>query len=137
MSKSVVEIPEGNDVFGVSTQAFTDWQYAPAVRAGGLLFVAGLVGVKADGTVPVSVAEQTELAFQRIAEVLRLEGLGMGDLVEVVSYHVDLKQHLDDFLPVKKRHFVEPFPAWTLIGIEALGLPELKIEIKVVAALKV
>ncbi|WP_341963576.1 Rid family hydrolase [Pseudomonas sp. RC10] len=137
MSKSVVEIPEGNDVFGVSTQAFTDWQYAPAVRAGGLLFVAGLVGVKADGTVPVSVAEQTELAFQRIAEVLRLEGLGMGDLVEVVSYHVDLNQHLDDFLPVKKRHFVEPYPAWTLIGIEALGLPELKIEIKVVAALKV
>lgn len=136
MTKFVVNIPEQNTVYGASTQAFTEWQYSPAVRAGGLLFIAGTVGVKADGSIPESVAEQTELAFQRIEELLRLEGLTLSDLVEVVSYHVDVKQNLQQFLPVKKRYFVEPFAAWTLIGVEALGLPELKVEIKVVAALK-
>ena len=78
--------------------------------------------------------EQTELAFVRLEEILRLEGLTMADLVEVVSYHVDLKANLDAFMPVKARHFARPYPAWTLIGVEALGLPELKIEIRATAA---
>ena len=45
----------------------------------------------------------------------------MADLVEVVSYHVDLKKNLADFLPVKERYTVRPFPAWSIIGVDALG----------------
>ena len=60
----------------------------------------------------------------------------MADLVEVVSYHVDLEKNLPDFMPAKTRYFQKPFPAWTIIGIQALALHELKVEVRSVAALK-
>lgn len=132
-NKSIVDIPASNAVYGESVGGFDKWAYSAAVRANGFLFIAGAVGIRADGSIPGSVQEQSELAFMRLQEILRLEALAMGDLVEVVSYHVDLRANLDAFLPVKARHFVRPFPAWTLIGVEALGSSELKVEIRATA----
>jgi enamine deaminase RidA (YjgF/YER057c/UK114 family) len=83
-----------------------------------------------------SAGEQAELALQRTAGILRLEGLTMADLVEVVSFHVDLAKNLADFLPVKERYTVRPFPAWSIIGVDALAGPKLKIEIRSIAALR-
>jgi enamine deaminase RidA (YjgF/YER057c/UK114 family) len=96
------------------------------VRAAGLLFIAGVVGVRPDGTLPESAAEQGELALPRTAAILRLAGLGMADLVEVVSYHVDLHDHLQAFMPIKDRYFVQPYPAWSIIGVAALARPQIK-----------
>ena len=134
--KQILEIPHDNAVFGVSSAAFEKYGYSPAVRAGGLLFIAGVVGVKPDGTVPESVAEQGELALLRTAEILRLQGLTMTDLVDIVSYHVDIGNTLHDFIPVKERHFQRPFPTWTIIGVEALARSPLKIEIRSIAAFR-
>lgn len=80
VGKRVLEIPGDNAVFGASGFAFEKYGYSPAVRAGGLLFMAGVVGARSDGAVPESVAEQAELAFQRTTEILRLEGLTTADL---------------------------------------------------------
>lgn len=113
---------------------YEKYGYSPAVRAGGLLFIAGEVGFAVDGSIPASPADQAELALLRTAEILRLEGLTMADVVDVVSYHVDLEANLGEFLPVKARHTARPFPAWSIIGVQALALPELKIEIKSIAA---
>jgi enamine deaminase RidA (YjgF/YER057c/UK114 family) len=134
--KRVVEIPKTNQLYGKSTRAFEEYKYSPAVRAGGLLFIAGVVGMHADGSIPESVAEQTDLAFQRLAELLRVDGLSMEDLVEIVSHHVDLPNTLPEVMPIKERHIVRPFPAWTILGIECLAEPKLKIEIRAVAALR-
>ncbi len=136
MSKVVVEIPTDNPLWKSDHRAFDSYGYSPAVRAGGLLFIAGVVGFRPDGSIPASVSEQAELALQRTQELLRLEGLTMGDLVEVVSYHVDLEHNLASFMPAKERYFERPFPTWTIIGIQALALPELKVEIRSVAALR-
>ena len=134
--KQGLEVPKDNAIYGASQAAFEKYGYSPAVRAGGLLFIAGAVGVRPDGTVPESVAEQGELALRRTAEILRLEGLSMADLVDVTSYHVGIADNLKEFLPVKERYFERPFPSWTIIGVEALARPVLKIEIRSVAALR-
>ena len=136
MTKSILDIPKDNPHFKGDHWTFEKYGYSAAVRAGGLLFIAGVVGFRPDGTIPESVAEQSELALRRTQELLRLDGLTMADLVEVVSYHVDLEMNLPDFIPAKERYFEKPFPAWTIIGIHALALPELKVEIRSVAALK-
>lgn len=134
MGKEAIQIPKDNALFAGSQAAFEKFGYSPAVRAGGLLFIAGLVGIRPDGTVPESIAEQTEWALRRTAEILRLEGLTMADLVEVVSYHVDIDRNLAEFLPVKERFMSRPFPGWSIIGIEGLTRPALKIEIRSIAA---
>ncbi|MBA4286271.1 MAG: hypothetical protein C0434_12140 [Xanthomonadaceae bacterium] len=136
MPKTIVEIPEDNPQFKGDHWTFEEYGYSAAVRAGGLLFIAGIVGFRPDGTIPESVAEQSELALKRTAELLRLEGLTMADLVEVVSYHVDLAKNLPDFIAAKERYFQKPFPTWTILGIQALALPALKIEVRSIAALK-
>lgn len=134
--KQVLQITKENPVYGASSSAFEQYGYSPAVRAGGLLFIAGSVGIRPDGSIPASAAEQGELAMRRLVEILRLEQLTMADVVEVVSYHVDIDHNLASFMPVKQRYFERPFPAWTILGVAGLALPELKIEIRATAALR-
>jgi len=130
-----LRLPENDPTFG-SNKVFDLFQYAPAVKAGGLVFIAGQVGIRPDGTVPESAEEQIELAFKRLAAILKHEGLGFEDLVELVSYHVRIDEQLDQFRAIKERFITRDFPAWTILGMASLARPNLLIEIKAVAAAK-
>jgi enamine deaminase RidA (YjgF/YER057c/UK114 family) len=134
MASRAIEIPEGNEVFGVTAGAFERFGYSAAVRSNDLLFIAGLIGLRPDGTCPEDIEGQTEWALRRTEEVLRLEGLELTDLVEVVSYHVDIHANLPGFLEVKNRFFKESLPAWSMIGASGLATPGRLIEVRSVAA---
>ena len=133
MTTHTVEIPEGNAVFGQTTSAFDSFGYSAAVRAHGHLFIAGTIGRRADGTIPETIAEQTEIAIRKIEEILRLESLGLTALIDVTSYHVDIHQHLPGFVAAKQRLIKAPYPAWTIIGVSALASPGLLVEIRATA----
>ncbi|WP_087686884.1 RidA family protein [Pandoraea sp. PE-S2R-1] len=128
-----LRLPEDDATFG-GNRIFDLFQYSPAVTANGLVFIAGQIGLRADGTIPESPTEQIDAAFKRIAAVLTQLGLDFTDVVELVSYHTDLTSHLPDFRAVKAQYIRSDFPAWTILGIAALARPELIVEIKVVAA---
>ena len=128
-----LRLPEDHPVFG-GNRVFDLFQYSPSVRAGGLVFIAGQVGIRADGTVPDGAEEQIELAFERLGAILAQQGLGFGDLVELVSYHVRIDEQLAAFRAIKERYITRDFPAWTILGVAALARPNLQVEIKAVAA---
>jgi enamine deaminase RidA (YjgF/YER057c/UK114 family) len=136
MNKLALEIPPNSPVFEGTRQLFENFGFSPAVRAGGLLFISGQVGLRPDGSVPDDIAEQTECVFARTDEILRLSGLDPSDLVEVVSYHVDMAQNMPGFLAVKKAFTVRPYPAWTMVGVPVLARSTFKIEIRSVAAFR-
>ena len=127
-----LRLAEDNPVFG-GNKVFDLFRYSPAVRGAGLLFIAGQVGMRADGSIPETAAEQADFAFQRLGEILRNEGLGFGDLAELVTFHVDIGSQLTAFRDVKDRYVTQEFPAWTIVGVAALARPNLLIEIKAVA----
>ena len=135
MSKRIVTLPPTHPMFG-GNKVFEAFRYSPAVRAGGLLYVAGQVGVRPDGTVPGDAPEQIDLAFQRLGAILQHEGLGFEDLVDLTSYHVRIDEQLQAFREIKDRYVTRDFPAWTIIGVAALARASLLIEIKAVAALR-
>lgn len=135
MSKRIVTLPPAHPAFG-SNKVFEAFRYSPAVAAGGLLFIAGQVGLRADGTVPEDAPAQIDLAFQRLGAILQHEGLGFEDLVELTSYHVRIDDQLAAFREIKDRYVRADFPAWTIIGVAALARPNLLVEIKAVAALR-
>jgi enamine deaminase RidA (YjgF/YER057c/UK114 family) len=112
---------------------FTRFQYSAAVKAGGLVFVAGQVGLDPDGSVPADLEKQFVNVFERLKIVLEAAGSSLDDLVEIVSYHVDLPGALAGFIKVKERYVKAPYPTWTILGVAALARPELKIEVKAVA----
>lgn len=134
MSKDAIRLADDSPNFG-GNAVFDAFGYSPAVRAGGLLFIAGQVGIRSDGTIPEDHAEQIELVFRRTGEILERSGLGFNSLVEIVSYHVDMADHMEAFRAIKDRYVPAPYPTWTILGVAALARPIFKIELKCVAAL--
>ena len=130
-----LRLPDSDPTFG-SNKVFDLFQYSPAVTANGLVFIAGQIGLRADGSIPETPREQIQVAFERLGTILKHLGLDFADLVELVSYHVNVGEQLADFRAVKEQFITSDFPAWTILGVASLARPELVIEIKAVAAVR-
>jgi enamine deaminase RidA (YjgF/YER057c/UK114 family) len=105
--------------------------YADAVIAGDMVFLSGVVAGLAPGETAMEPAY--ERAFARIGNILKRAGVGWADVVDITSYHTDVKVQLDAMASVKGKYVKAPFPAWTAISVSRL-LPDTGItEIKVIA----
>ena len=107
--------------------------YAPAVRVESLVFCAGQIGRDANLNVIDDPEKQFEACWDNLATVLSAAGCSFEDVVEMTTYHVGLRQHMDTFRRVKDRMFPRGACAWTCIGVSELAHPGLLVEIKVVA----
>lgn len=112
---------------------FEKFQYSAAVRAGDFVYAAGQIGLNPDGTMPEDGETQARNAFERLRVVLAAAGCTLGDVVELVSYHVRIADNLGRFVKVKEQYIAAPFPAWTILEVAGLARPGLLIEIKAVA----
>jgi enamine deaminase RidA (YjgF/YER057c/UK114 family) len=111
------------------------YHYSPAVRDGNRLFLSGQIGYGPDGTPAKDPETQFKQAFDLIKVTLTAAGVSFADVVELVSYHVGLREHLDTFVKVKDLYLKYPYPTWTAIGITELGLPGALVEVKVTVSL--
>ena len=109
--------------------------FCHAVRANGFLFISGFT---ASGTPQEhgDIVAQTESTMAQIKSILEAEGAGLGDVIKVTVYVTELDR-LDEIHQVRFRYFGDHLPASTLVQVEALVQPHLKIEIETVAALPV
>ena len=67
------------------------FHYSPAVKAGGLLFVAGRVGRNEDLEVIENTEAQFVQAFENVKKVLAAAGATFDDVVEMVTYQTDMR----------------------------------------------
>jgi enamine deaminase RidA (YjgF/YER057c/UK114 family) len=109
------------------------WHYSPAVESAGFLFVSGCTGAGPDGTVSENVGNQFRQAFRNVEASLVEAGLTYSDVVELVSYHVEMKEHFQEFILIKDEFIGEPYPAWTAVGVSDLAAEGALVEIKVTA----
>lgn len=118
-------------------QGNANWEeefgYSDAVRAGDLWFLSGQVGLEPDGTPPADPERQYRLAFAALLEVLTTQGCIAADVVDLMTYHVDYPRHMPEFMKVKAEFQGDARPAWTAVGVAALGMPGTLVEIKAVA----
>ena len=112
---------------------YDKWHFSPAIESGGFLFVSGCTGARPDGTVSENVTEQFRQAFRNVEASLGEAGLAYSDVVELVSYHVELEEHFQEFVLVKDEFVGEPYPAWTAVGVSGLAADGALVEIKVTA----
>jgi enamine deaminase RidA (YjgF/YER057c/UK114 family) len=113
------------------------YRYSPAVLAEApqLLFVSGQVGRDPEGNAIPEAREQYVAAFENVKSVLAHAGADFGDVVELVTFHVSFED-FDVFTAVKDEYVRGPvFPAWTGVGVTALALPGLLVEIKCTAVM--
>jgi len=111
------------------------FHYNPGVKAGNLLFIAGQVGRDANLNVVEGKEAQFVQAFENLKKVLTAAGATFDDVVEMVTYHTDMRD-LQLFITVKDRYYTGEYPAWTGVGVTALAMPGLMVEIKCVAMLE-
>jgi enamine deaminase RidA (YjgF/YER057c/UK114 family) len=128
-------IDSTNPIFATpdGSTIFKKFGYSPAVRAGDFLYVAGQIGLNPDGSMPANDEGQIVNAFDRLKIVMEEAGASLDDIIELVSYHVGLQNHLGKFVEIKSRYIREPYPTWTILEIAGLARPGLVIEIKAVA----
>ena len=97
--------------------------FSVAVRGGGLLFLSGQVaqdpatGELIDG----DAGQQADQVLRNLATTLAAIGKDMVDVIRVGVYLTDMSQ-FDAMNEAYRRHFDEPYPARTAIGVAALPL---------------
>lgn len=94
-----------------------DWQMFPGLDHDCFVFMTGFAGADADGVLSENPIDQIETIFEKVGMVVKEVGLGFGYLVEMTSYHIGLRNHLEQFKGVRSRYVTEPFPAWTAIKV--------------------
>lgn len=112
---------------------YDDWKMSPGHLSGDHLFLTGFTGADAAGVLPSDPEAQMRNAFDKVGSVLREAGLGFEALVEMTTYHVGLKDHLDLFKSVRAEYVREPYPAWTAIEVSGFVRDGAVIEIRVIA----
>ncbi len=113
--------------------AFSNAAWQPPGR---VLHISGQVGVDENWNIvgPGDMAVQARQTLENIQAILASVGGEMDDIVSVIVY-VTHMEPLMDVHEVRKEFFSEPYPASTLVQVDALVKPEFLIEISAVAVI--
>ncbi|MFN8105493.1 MAG: RidA family protein [Acidimicrobiia bacterium] len=113
--------------------------YAPAVSAGGLVFVAGQIGwdFGAGALVGGGVEAETAAALANLRDVLAAAGCGPADVVKTTVFVTDIadgarvngpySEFFADDPPARSLVQVVALPAGALVEIEAVAAPHLDV----------
>jgi len=108
--------------------------YSQAIKAGGLVFVAGQVSLRPDHgeIVGATIQEQTEQVLTNLGAILEAAGTGLDRLVKTTVFLQNLddfqgmnevyKQHVGDTPPARSTVEVAKLPSGALVEIEAVAL---------------
>lgn len=109
--------------------------YSQAVRIGNRVETSGQGGVDDDLRIPDKLEDEIALAFLNVERTLATAGASWKDVVHVNSYHVGgFPPEVNETMARLFRQYMpDRAPIWTELGVEALGLPAMRIEIRVTA----
>ena len=122
LNPKTVADPTGTYTHGVEVPPNVRW-----------LYISGQIGLRKDGSIPPTVEEQTEVAWQNIVEILAAAGMKVTDLVKITQYLTSI----DDFpkyAAIRARFLAGHRPASTGLIISSLVKPEYQVEVEAIAA---
>ncbi|WP_296717970.1 RidA family protein [Erythrobacter sp.] len=108
---------------------------APAWQVGDLVFLSGQASIDENGAIvgPGDFDAQLAQTFANIETVLAAAGSDLSKVVKVTIYLTDMANFSKN-VEARRRWFTPPYPADTTLEVRALALPELMLEIDVIAA---
>jgi enamine deaminase RidA (YjgF/YER057c/UK114 family) len=94
-----------------------------------------LIFVSGQGPADLTADMETQMrqTFQRIGRVLAEAGASFENVVLVRSYFVNIQRDLPVYRKIRREFLVKPYPASTAVGITALAIDNLAIEIEAIA----
>jgi 2-iminobutanoate/2-iminopropanoate deaminase len=107
--------------------------YSQAIRAGGLLFVAGQIPIDPNGNlVEGDVVVQARRVLDNIGAILKAAGLTFANVVRTTVFLADLND-MAAMNQVYAAYFSEPYPARATVQVARLPR-DVRIEIEAIAA---
>jgi len=119
---STIADPAGTYSHGVEVPPNARW-----------LYIAGQVGMRKDGTVPPTVEEQTEIAWQNIVAILADAGMQVTDLVKITQFLVSLED-FQKYAATRSKFLGTHRPASTGLVVKSLVRANWLVEVEAVAA---
>jgi 2-iminobutanoate/2-iminopropanoate deaminase len=121
-------------VISLDPDPLKPYRIAPGWRVGDLLFLSGQAAIDEAGAL-VGVGDfnaQLEQIFLNIDRVLAAGGSSRSKIIKVTIYLTDMS-NFPAIIEARGRYFQEPWPADTIVEVKSLALPELMVEIDVIA----
>jgi enamine deaminase RidA (YjgF/YER057c/UK114 family) len=109
-------------------RTYERFHFSQGNRVGETIWVSGQTGRAADG-----MAAQARTAFEGLKRILETAGASLDDVVELTTFHTDLRGEVAEFMGVKDDYFPSNYPAWTAVGVTQLAIDGLKVEVRAVA----
>lgn len=94
----------------------------------------GQIGADESGNLPDSYTKQIENTFVNLDKVLNSQSLTADDVIKVNIWATEEIDWENVFDPMWNKFFGNTYPSMTIAYVKALGLPEIKIEIEILAA---
>lgn len=124
------------DAYQIKTNPdpFEPYLIAQGYRVGGLIFLSGQASIDENGNVvgAEDFSAQVDQIFRNLDKILSDAGSSLSRIVKVTIYLTDMAR-FPQILDLRRRYFTRPYPADTIVEVRALALPELMIEIDVIA----
>ena len=98
-----------------------------------VLYTSGTPGLDADGKLPPDFSDQAELAWRNIEAILAEAGMGIEHIVRINQF-LTRREDVAAYREIRLRHLGDARPASTLLFVDELIWPDMRIEIEVIAA---
>ena len=93
------------------------------------LVISGQIGIRADGTLPETLEEEMEVAWDNLIEVLREGGMSVADLIKVVTY-VTVPGSVALARRIRSKKLGQHAPASTYLEVSGLASPDFHFEVE-------
>lgn len=122
-------VPGAGDIFR------KELHFSSAVKIGDRIETSGQGGWNDSLQIPENIEDEIAAAFRNVELVLRTAGATWAHVVHVNTYHVGGFPPIVNETIVKlyRQYMPNHAPIWTQVGIEELGLPTMRFEIRVTA----
>lgn len=124
----------GTDPVNVNPDPFDVFLIEQGHCVGNLVFLSGQAAINEQGEVvgENDVDAQIDQAMSNIQRALEAAGSEIDRIFKITVFLKDMG-NFESVLRMRERYFSKPWPADTTVGVNALALPELMIELEVVA----
>jgi enamine deaminase RidA (YjgF/YER057c/UK114 family) len=127
--KQVVQVP--------GVLPYEPFGFTNCVRHGNVLYLSGISALDRQGNLlGANIETQTIHTYRNIEQVLRAGGSDLDGILQMTSFVVDLATNGQGYVAARKKILTQPTYTSATIGISALMVPGLLLEVQCTAAVR-
>ena len=80
---------------------YDEWHFSPGLESNELVFFSGVTASRQDKEISTNAEEQFHDVFFKLKIYLQAADLSFDDILEMTTFHIDLKKHINTSLRLK------------------------------------